>query len=65
MKYLAVLGVLFFVGCATVSDSGSTIGRGSYRDYSYTNKDGVVTVHRVYGNGHQEWLSQAEATAAK
>ncbi|HCM41792.1 MAG TPA: hypothetical protein DIS66_00550 [Candidatus Omnitrophica bacterium] len=63
MKYLAVLSVLFFVGCASGSNSGVTLGRASYQDYTYTNKDGVVKIHRVYSSGQQEWLSQAEAAS--
>lgn len=63
MKYLAVLAVLFFVGCASGSQPGSTAGggHGSYRDYNYTNKDGVVMIHRVYSDDHQEWLTQEAA----
>ena len=61
MKYLAVLSVLFFVGCASGGNTGGeTSARGNYRDYTYS-KDGTVMVHRVYTNGHQEWLNQAAA----
>ena len=61
MKYLAMLSVLFFVGCATVSETGTKSSHSSYQDYTYTDKSGNVKVHRVYTNGHQEWLNQAES----
>lgn len=61
MKYLAVLALFFLAGCATTSNS-PILGHGSYRDYTYTDKDGQVMVHRVYTSGHQEWMNQAVAS---
>lgn len=64
MKYLAILPLLFLVGCATTSGGGSSVGagrHGSYQDYSYTDANGNVKIHRVYSDSHQEWLDQAAA----
>lgn len=56
-KYLAALSVVLLVGCAA-GQSGALSGKGhgSYLDYPYSDKDGVVKIHRVYADGHQEWI---------
>ncbi len=61
MKYLAVvLGLFLMVGCCGTSKCSLT---GGYRDYPYTDASGKVKIHRVYSNGDQLWLDQAEAAA--
>ncbi len=65
MKYLAILLMIGLMGCASGVDSKGSSSHGRYLDYPYTNKDGVVMVHRIYSDDHQEWLTQAEEAAAK
>lgn len=65
MKYLTALALLFLVGCSSNSGGGSSsrLLGGGYTDYQATAADGTTKVHRIYSNGHQEWLTASEAAA--